>query len=69
MENVRAHFRDRREDLHSRYRQAKSPEEGQKIIRDMQKFNMEARNIEESSRRSPPLPRQKQLCGKRRPRL
>jgi hypothetical protein len=42
MEKVRAHFRDRRDDLLSRYRPAKSPEEWQKV-RDMQKFNMEAR--------------------------
>jgi hypothetical protein len=39
----RAHFRDRREDLYARYRLAKTQEEKQKVIRDMQKFNMEAR--------------------------
>ena len=44
MENVQKHFKEKRDDLYSRYRLARSPEEKQKIIRDMQRFNMEARN-------------------------
>lgn len=43
MENVQAHFKERRDDLYSRYRLARTPEDKQKVIRDMQKFNMEAR--------------------------
>jgi hypothetical protein len=43
MENVRGHFKDRREDLYARYRLAKSQGERQKVVRDMQRFNMEAR--------------------------
>jgi len=43
MENVRGHFKDRREDLYARFRMAKTPEEKQKVIREMQRFNMEAR--------------------------
>ena len=42
MENVRGHFNDRREDLYTRYRLAENQEERQEVIRDMQKFNMEA---------------------------
>ena len=43
MENVQKHFKERRDDLYSRYRLARTPEEKQQVIRDMQKFNMEAR--------------------------
>ena len=43
MENVRGHFKERREDLYARYLLAKTQEERQKVIRDMQRFNMEAR--------------------------
>ncbi len=43
MENVQAHFKEKRDDLYSRYRLARNPEEKQRVIRDMQKFNMEAR--------------------------
>jgi hypothetical protein len=43
MENVQRHFKEKRDDLYSRYRLAKTPEEKQKVIRDMQKFNLEAR--------------------------
>ena len=42
MENVRGHFKDRREDLYARYRLARTQEERQRVIRDMQRFNMEA---------------------------
>ena len=43
MENVQAHFRERRDDLYSRYRLARTPEDKRRVIRDMQKFNMETR--------------------------
>jgi hypothetical protein len=43
MENVKGNFKDRRDDLYSRYRLAKTQEERQKVIRDMQRFNMDAR--------------------------
>jgi hypothetical protein len=43
MENVPGRFNNRRQDLDARYRLAKSQEERQKVIRDMQRFNMEAR--------------------------
>jgi hypothetical protein len=43
MENVRSYFSDRREDLYAGFRLAKTKEERQKVIRDMQKFNMETR--------------------------
>ena len=43
MENVQAHFKGKRDDLYSRYRLARTPEEKQRVIRDMQRFNMEAR--------------------------
>jgi hypothetical protein len=43
MENVRSNFKGRRDDLYSRYRLAKTPEDRQKVIRDMQRFNMDAR--------------------------
>ena len=43
MENVKSNFKDRRDDLDARYRLAKTPEERQKVIRDMQRFNMDAR--------------------------
>jgi hypothetical protein len=43
MENIQAHFKGRKDDLYSRYRLARTPEEKRRVIRDMQKFNMEAR--------------------------
>ena len=43
MENVRSNFKGRRDDLYARYRLAKTPEDRQKVIRDMQRFNMDAR--------------------------
>src|SRR5512147_813135 len=43
MENVNGNFKGRRDDLYSRYRLAKTPEQRQKVIRDMQRFNMDAR--------------------------
>ena len=43
MENVQKHFKEKRDDLYSRYRLARMPEEKRKVIREMQKVNMEAR--------------------------
>jgi len=43
MENVKNHFGEKRNDLYVRVRLAKAQEEKQKVIRDMQRFNMEAR--------------------------
>jgi len=43
MENVKKHFAEKRNDLYARVRLAKTQEEGQKVIQDMQRFNMEAR--------------------------
>ncbi len=43
MENVQAHFKDWRDNLYARFRLAKAPEEKQRVIRDIQKFNMDAR--------------------------
>jgi len=43
MENVQAHFRERRDDLYSRYRLARTPEDKRRVIRDMQKSNIETR--------------------------
>jgi hypothetical protein len=43
MENVQKHFKEKRDDLYSRYRLAKTSEDKQKVIRDMQRFNLEAR--------------------------
>ena len=43
MENVRINFKDRRDDLYARYRLAKTQKDRQKVIRDMQRFNMDAR--------------------------
>jgi hypothetical protein len=43
MENVQKHFKEKRDDLYSRYRLARTPEEKQRVIRDMQRFNREAR--------------------------
>jgi hypothetical protein len=47
MENVKSNFKGRRDDLNARYRLAKTPEERQKVIRDMQRFNMDARKYRE----------------------
>jgi hypothetical protein len=43
MENIQEHFKERRDDLYSRYRLARSLEDKRRVIRDMQRFNMEAR--------------------------
>jgi ribosomal protein S15P/S13E len=43
MENVQKHFKEKRDDLYSRYRLARTLDEKQRVIRDMQRFNMEAR--------------------------
>jgi hypothetical protein len=43
MENVQAHFREKRDDLYSRWRLARTPEEKQSLIQDMHGFNLEAR--------------------------
>ena len=39
MENIQKHFKEKRDDLYSRYRLARTPEEKRGIIRDMQRFN------------------------------
>jgi hypothetical protein len=41
--NVKKHFKEKRNDLYSRYRLAKTPEEKQRVIRDMQRFNLDAK--------------------------
>ena len=43
LENVKKHFAEKRNDLYARSRLAKTQEEKQKVMRDMQRFNMEAR--------------------------
>jgi ribosomal protein S15P/S13E len=43
MENVKKHFAEKRNDFYARSRLAKTEEERQQVIRDMQRFNMEAR--------------------------
>jgi ribosomal protein S15P/S13E len=43
MENVQKHFKEKRDDLYSRYRLAKTSEDKQKVLRDMQRFNLDAR--------------------------
>ena len=43
MENIRKHFKEKRDDLYSRYRLARNQEEKRRVIRDMQRFNMDAR--------------------------
>ena len=43
LENVKKHFAEKRNDLYARSRLAKTQEEKQGVIRDMQRFNMEAR--------------------------
>ena len=43
MENVQKHFKEKRDDLYSRYRLARTPDEKQRDILDMQRFNMDAR--------------------------
>ena len=42
MENVHKHFKKTRDDLYSRYRLAKTPEDKKKVLRDMQRFNLDA---------------------------
>lgn len=43
MQNVKAYFSDKRDDLYARYRLVKTDDDRRNVIRDMQKFNMEAR--------------------------
>ena len=43
LENVQKHFKEERDDLYSRHRLARTPEARRGVIRDMQKFNMDAR--------------------------
>ena len=43
MQNVKAYFNDKRDDLYARYRLAKTDEDKKAVISSMQKFNMEAR--------------------------
>ena len=43
MQNVKAYFNAKRDDLYARYRLAKTDEDRRAVIRDMQRFNMEAR--------------------------
>ena len=47
LENVQKNFKEKRDDLYSRYRLARSPEDKQKVIRDMQRFNLEAMKYRE----------------------
>jgi hypothetical protein len=44
MENVKKHLAEKRNDLYARVRLAKTHEAKQGVIRDMQRFNLEARN-------------------------
>ena len=43
MENIQKHFKDKHDDLYSRYRLARTPETRRAVIRDMQRFNLETR--------------------------
>lgn len=43
MQNLKSYFTDKRDDLYARYRLAKTDEQKKAAIKDMQKFNMEAR--------------------------
>lgn len=43
MENVQDDFKYRKDDLYSRYRLARPAEEKKAMIRDMQRFNIDAR--------------------------
>jgi ribosomal protein S15P/S13E len=43
MENIQTHFKEKRDDLYSRYRLARTTEERRRVIQDMQRFNIEAR--------------------------
>jgi hypothetical protein len=47
LKNIQTHFKEKRDDLHSRYRLSRTPEARRAVIRDMQKFNMETRNYGE----------------------
>ena len=47
MENVQKHFKEKRDDLYSRYRLAKPSKEKQRIIRDMRGSIWMRENIEE----------------------
>ena len=42
MQNVKAYFNEKLGDLYARYRLAKTDEDRRAVIRDMQRFNMEA---------------------------
>ncbi len=43
MQNMKAYFNDKRDDLYARYRLAKTDEDLRSVISDMQRFNMDAR--------------------------
>jgi len=43
MENIQAHFKEKRDDLYSRYRLARTAEEKRGVIRGIQRINMEVR--------------------------
>jgi ribosomal protein S15P/S13E len=43
MDNVKKHFAEKRNDFYARFRLSKTPQDRQRVIRDMQRFNMEAR--------------------------
>ena len=43
MENARKYFKEKRDDLYSRYRLAKTPEDKKRVLRDMQRFNLDTR--------------------------
>ena len=43
MENIREPFNGSKEDVYSRYRLARTPEEKRIVVRDMQRFNLEVK--------------------------
>jgi hypothetical protein len=43
MENVQRHFKEKRDDLYSRCRLAKNPEDKKKVLRKMQRFNLDSK--------------------------
>ncbi len=66
MENVQKHFKEKRDDIYSRYRLAKTPEEKKRVIRDMQRFNYEARKYRGVPARSRPHHFGRRLCRSRK---
>jgi len=46
MKNVQAYFSDRRDDIYAKYRLAKTDEDRRGILRDITKFNLEARKYQ-----------------------